>query len=321
MRMYFSNQGNLRYLASFLEKLDLSNPGFLEIETDERWVNVHPAHLVLAAALAKNVGRANAEIITKVPESARYLDRMGLYNLISTQSPFQNYAHKDPSGRFIPITFIKNSTDQSRFITEMVPLLHLRDNDASTIKYIIGELVRNVLEHSFSHEGAVVAAQYFKNTNRISLAICDTGIGLWKALQIWHPCTDEEAIKLALTPGISGTTRKEGGTSENAGAGLFFIKSIAKTTRSNFVIYSGTAAYILKKTRPDQKKPTLKANPFEDSCVLKTNLAQFNGTLVAVDISLDTTLEFKQMLDMISDVYDSAIRERRNQRFRKPNFI
>lgn len=64
MRMYFSNQGNLRYLASFLEKLDLSNPGFLEIETDERWVNVYPAHLVLAAALAKNVSRANAEIIT-----------------------------------------------------------------------------------------------------------------------------------------------------------------------------------------------------------------------------------------------------------------
>lgn len=157
---------------------------------------------------------------------------------------------KTPRGVFSPITFINNSTDQSRFITEMVPLLHLRDNDASTIKYIIGELVRNVLEHSFSREGVVVAAQYFKNTNRISLAICDTGIGLWKALQIWHPRTDEEAIKLALTPGIFGTTRKEGGTSENAGAGLFFIKSIAKTTRSNFVIYSGTAAYILKKNPP-----------------------------------------------------------------------
>lgn len=321
MRMYFSNQGNLRYLGSFLERLDLSDPGFLEIETDKRWINVHPAHLVLAASLAKKVGKENTKIITRVPESARYLDRMGLYNLISNLSPFKNYTHKDPSGRFIPITFIKNSADQSRFIAEMVPLLHLKENDASTIKYIIGELVRNVLEHSLSRDGAVVAAQYYKNTNRISLAICDTGIGLWKALQIWHPRTDEDAIKLALTPGISGTTRKEGGTSENAGAGLFFIKSIAKTTRSNFVIYSGKAAYILKKTRPDQKNPTLKANPFEDSCVLKTNLAQFNGTLVAVDISLDTTVAFRQMLDKISDVYDSAIRERRSQRFRKPNFI
>lgn len=319
--MYFSNQGNLRYFASFLERLNFDEPNSLKIFTDERWVNVHPAHLVLAAALAKKVGEKNAKIITDVPESARYLDRMGLYKLISTPSPFGKYTHNDSSGRFIPITFVKSTADQSRFITEMVPLLHLDDNDASTIKYIIGELVRNVLEHSLSRDGAVVAAQYFKNTNRISLAICDTGIGLWKALQIWHPHTDKDAIKLALTPGISGTTRKEGGTSENAGAGLFFIKSIAKTTRSNFAIYSGSAAYILKKTRSDQKKPTLKADPFKDSCVLKSDLAKFDGTLVAVDISLDVTVEFKQMLDMIGDVYDSAIRERRSQRFRKPNFI
>ena len=118
----------------------------------------------------------------------------------------------------------------------MVPLLHLKEKDTSTIKYVIGELVRNVLEHAYAQNGAVVVAQYFKNTNRISLAICDTGIGLWKGLQIWHPKTDEEAIQLALTPGISDTTKREGGTSENAGAGLFFIKSIAKTTRSNFAI-------------------------------------------------------------------------------------
>lgn len=321
MRIYFSNQGNLRYFGHFVRTLDFNDAAKLEIATDERWVNVHPAHLVLAAALAKKVGRENSEIISNVPESGRYLDRMGLYNLVKTPSPFGEYEHKDPSGRFIPITFIKTTADQSSFVSEMVPLLHLEENDASTIKYIIGELVRNVLEHARASDGAVVAAQYFKNTNRISLAICDTGIGLWKGLQIWHPRMDEDAIQLALTPGISGTTRREGGTPENAGAGLFFIKSIAKTTRSNFAIYSGDAAYILKKTRPDQKKPVLKADPFTDPCVRETNLARFDGTLVAVDISLDATVEFKQMLDMISDVYDEAIHERRAQKFRKPNFI
>ena len=321
MNIYFSNQGNLRYFSHFVSELDFSRPDKLKIFTDERWVNVHPAYLVLAAALAKKVGRENAEIISGVPESARYLDRMGLYELLRTPSPFGDYKHKDPSGRFIPITFIKNAADQSRFISDMVPLLHLGENESSTIKYIISELVRNVLEHSLAKDGAVVAAQYFKNTNRISLAICDTGIGLWRGLKIWRPKTDEEAIRLALTPGISGTTLKEGGTSENAGAGLFFIKSIAKTTRSNFAIYSGDASYLLKKTRPDQKKPTLKADPFEDTCVRQTQLTRFEGTLVAVDISLDATVEFKQMLDMIGDVYEDAIRARREQKFRKPNFI
>ena len=101
MRIYFSNQGNLRYFGHFVRKLDFSNTEHLEIITDERWVNVHPAYLVLAAALAKRVGKTNAKITFKVPESGRYLDRMGLYNLISTSSPFGIYKHKDPSGRFI----------------------------------------------------------------------------------------------------------------------------------------------------------------------------------------------------------------------------
>lgn len=321
MIIHFSNQGNLQYFAHFVDGLDLSNPNSLEITTNQRWVNVHPAQLVFAAALAHKTGRQNASISTDVPTSARYLDRMGLYTLLSTPSPFGEYRHKDPSGRFIPITFIRTAEDQSKFISDMVPLLHLNENDASTIKYIIGELVRNVLEHAYARDGAVVAAQYYKDTNRISLAICDTGIGLWKGLKIWHPRTDEEAIRLALTPGISGTTLREGGTSENAGAGLFFIKSIAKTTRSNFAIYSGDAVYILKKTRPDQKTPTLKADPFADACVIRTGVARFDGTLVAVDISLDKTLEFRQMLDAIGNIYESAIRERRERKYRKPNFI
>ena len=48
--------------------------------------------------------------------------------------------------------------------------------------------------------------------------------------------SDKEAIQLALMPGITGTTRREGGTGINAGAGLFFIKSIAKINRDFFVV-------------------------------------------------------------------------------------
>lgn len=52
MRIYFSNQGNLRYFGHFVQHLDFDNPEKLEIITDERWVNAHPAHLVLTATLA-----------------------------------------------------------------------------------------------------------------------------------------------------------------------------------------------------------------------------------------------------------------------------
>jgi len=322
MKIYLSNQGNLRNLGSFLESLDLTVSNKVEISTHDKWVTVHPANLVLAAALAMQVGKDNAEVIGSVPESGRYLDRMGLYDLTKTHSPFK-YHKKEESGRFVPIKVIKTADDQSRFITDMIPLLHLTENNTTIIKYVIGELVRNVLEHAYAKKGAIVAAQYYKKTNRVSIGICDTGIGIWKSMNTyWHPKNDIEAIKLALTPGITGTTRREGGTAENAGAGLFFIKSIAKITRNYFVIYSGTAKYTLLKHRSDIKGlPKLQADPTKDRHNKTNDAPNFQGTLVAVDISLDETPEFNTLLSQIGEVYDKVIRERKRAKFRQPKFI
>jgi anti-sigma regulatory factor (Ser/Thr protein kinase) len=322
MKIHLSNQGNLRNFQSFVRSIDLTSPSKLQITTHNKWITVHPANLALTAALAIKVGPQNVEITGSVPETGRYLDRMGLYGLTKTKSPFE-YNEREPAGRFVPITVIKSADDQSKFISEIIPLLHLSEQNTKVIKYVVGELVRNVLEHSMSNDGAIIVAQYYKKTNRISLAICDTGIGIWKSMNnSWHPKTDIDAIKLALTPGITGTTRREGGTSENAGAGLFFIKSIAKITRSYFAIYSHTAEYTLLKYRSDIKGfPKLYADPFIDRHTKIDNAPEFNGTLVAVDILLDETPEFQQLLGAISKVYDEAIRERKRTNYKEPRFI
>lgn len=287
---------------------------------DEKWVNANPAQLALTAALALKVGKQNAKILGAVPSSALYIDRMGLYEYVDTPSPFKNYNHKDPAGRFVPITIIKTSDDQSRFVTDIIPLYHLDAKNSQILSYIIGELVRNVLEHSSSRNGAIVAAQYYKDSNRISFAICDTGIGLWNSLQIWHPKTDKEALALALTPGITGTTRKLDGTADNAGAGLFFIKSIAKISRGYFVIFSGNSSYTLLKSRPDVRNK-LFANPFDDHYAFSDKISRFNGTLVAVDLKLDSTPEFQDLLNEIGKVYDASIKEQKKQNVKLPKFI
>ena len=322
MKVFLSNQGNLRNFQAFAKNLDLSGPMKLEIETHEKWITAHPANLAVVAALALKVGRENAEIIGEVPESGRYLDRMGLYDFVATESPFR-YHKKEPAGRFVPITVIKNNKEQSRFISDVVPLMHLSEKNTRIIKYILGELIRNVLEHSFAENGAVVVAQYYRKTNRVSIAICDTGIGVWRSMnEVWHPRTDLEAIGLALTPGITGTTRTEGGTAENAGAGLFYVKSIAKITRNYFVIYSGKAEYTLLKSRSDVKSsPTLYADPFRDRHNASDKMPDFPGTLVSVDITMNETKEFTELLDLIGEVYDSAIRERKRSKYREPNFL
>ncbi|MCU0653009.1 MAG: ATP-binding protein [Candidatus Pacebacteria bacterium] len=322
MKIFLSNQGNLRNFSAFAKSLDLSQPDKLEISAHDKWVTVHPANLVLVAALAIKAGKENSEIVGRIPETGRYLDRMGLYDLVKTPSPFI-YNKKEEAGRFVPVQIIKTQEDQSRFIADMIPLLHLSEKNARVVKYVIGELVRNVLEHAFAKDGAIVAAQYYKKTNRVSIGICDTGIGIWKSLrECWHPKTDIEAIRLALTPGITGTTRREGGTAENAGAGLFFIKSLAKITRNYFAIYSGNSEYTLLKHKKRIKgMPRLYADPTRDSHNETDNAPSFRGTLVAVDISLDENREFNDLLYKIGEIYDKAIRERKRVKYKEPRFI
>jgi anti-sigma regulatory factor (Ser/Thr protein kinase) len=322
MKVHFTNQGNLRNFQRFVESLDFSEPETLDISTHQKWVTVHPINLALAGALAIEVGKERTRIVGNVPESGRYLDRMGLYELTSTQSPF-SYQKKEEAGRFIPLRVIKTATDQSRFISDVIPLLHLSEDNAKVVKYVLGELVRNVLEHSLAQHGAIVAAQYYKKTNRVSIGICDTGIGIKRSLEtFWHPKTDIAALKLALTPGITGTTHKEGGTAENAGAGLFFIKSIAKITRNYFAIYSGNAEYtLLKHDKRVKHQPRLYADPERDPHGELANAPHFQGTLVAIDISLDETPEFTKLLAEIGNVYDSAIRERKREKYKKPKFV
>ena len=205
----------------------------------------------------------------------------------------------------------------------MIPLLHLENDPehAKTIRYIVSELVRNVLEHARSKHGAFLAAQFYKGSNTIRIGIADCGVGIRQTIMNAHSAdTDLDAIRLALMPGITGTTSKEGGTEQNAGAGLFFIKSIATRNRNFFVIYSGNAMYKLLKREPGDIK--LFVDPFEDRHSKDGELPYWQGTVVGIDITLDATEEFTLLLDKIKDIYGEAIKERRRLRKnRVPTFI
>ena len=132
--------------------------------------------------------------------------------------------------------------------------------------------------------------------------------------------TDLDAIQLALTPGITGTTSKEGGTDYNAGAGLFFTKSIAKINRDFFIIYSGNTLYkLLREKKVDEVK--LFSNPLEDKHTKDTTLPNWLGTVVGIDIKLKETKEFTLLLDSIRDTYVTSVRDRKKKKYKTPKFI
>ena len=90
--------------------------------------------------------------------------------------------------------------------------------------------------------------------------------------------SDKAAINLALQPGITGTMSRIGGNEFNAGAGLFFTKSIATLSRNRFFLYSGDSMFRLMLTRK-RRHPALQTNPAHDPphiCKL-TSLAR-NGS-------------------------------------------
>lgn len=319
MKIHIPNSAFLGNIDPFLRGFDPEFPHKFNITANKRWITVHPMVLSMIAALALKVHPSHIKCEKFEARSKHYLKRMGLFYFLGIGSEIHIKEH-EPAGRFIPLTQIRTSEELTKFLQEMTPLLHLEPKHAAPIRYIMSELVRNVLEHSLSQDGAIICAQYFEKSNSIRLGIADTGIGIFKSIRQSHnPRTDIEAIQLALAPGVTGTTRKEGGTEYNAGAGLFFIKSIATVNRDFFMIYSGKGMYKLLKRRT--KNIRLHADPFNDKHSKHNDLPFWQGTIVGIDISLNATEEFSVLLELIRESYSKAVRERKKERYKRPKFI
>lgn len=320
MHIHLPNSAFLGNINPFLKGYNPSHTGYLKITANKRWIAIHPVVLSMVAAIGLTVDSSRISCERLEAASKHYLERMGLFRLLHVDSGIK-ITHHEPTGRFIPLTIVRDSGALTRFITDMIPLLHLKPEQARPIEYIVSELIRNVLEHAHSDHGAIVCAQYYKKSRRISIGIADTGIGIKESINQSHnAATHLEAIRLALTPGITGTTRREGGTEFNAGAGLFFIKSIAKVNRDFFIIFSGDSLYKLLKTSGHTKKVRLFADPFEDRHSKEDDLPFWKGTVVGIDIALETTEEFSLLLDLIHEVYIMSVRERKKARYRRPRF-
>lgn len=319
MKIHLPNSAFLGNLDPFLKNYDPFDTKKLEITSNEKWISIHPMILSMIASLGVANKNMKIEFDNLEAKSKHYLERMGLFNFLRIKSGIKINEH-EAAGRFVPITQIKTAKELTKFIGEVTPLLHLDPLHAEPLRYVLSELIRNVLEHSLSKEGAIVCAQYYPKSNTIRIGIADTGVGIWKTINQAHsPKNDLEAIRLALIPGITGTTATEGGTDYNAGAGLFFIKSIATVSKDFFVIYSGNAMYKLLKRKG--KRTVLHGDPFKDRHSKRQDLPIWNGTAVGIDMSLGTTQEFSSLLKLINETYSKAIKERRKAKYKKPQFI
>jgi len=316
------NSAFIGNIEGFLRNIFYDTNESLNITSNPKWMSLHPVVTCMISAIGlefiDNQKKIFFEPVTA--KSRNYLSAIGLFKILNVDPGFQIAEH-EATGRYIPLTRIKNANQLKDFINEIVPLLHTTPEQADPIKYIISELVRNVLEHSRSKVGAVACAQYFKKTNRISIGVADRGIGIYSAMAKHHNVkSDLEAINLALKPGITGTTNKVGGTEYNAGAGLFFTKSIAYVSKDYFMLYSGDSLY--KQLKPKvTPQLDLGVEVFTDRATKKEKLPKWQGTAVGIDISMDINQDFSVLLEFIRKAYTIRLKKTKGIKNKKPKFI
>ncbi|MGC4114931.1 MAG: ATP-binding protein [Myxococcales bacterium] len=227
---------------------------------------------------------------------------MKLFDVLGIRIPAPFLEHEE-AGRFLPITNVKNGSDAQKVIGDISALLHLRDRDAlGAVQYCISELIRNVLEHAGAPEGAFVCAHNYQNDSpkypkRVSIAVADCGQGIRSHLVGNYPEVaddDIKAMRLAMQPGITGArSAGYGGAPDNAGAGLFITRCIAKGTGGYFFAMSGAAGYRLRRAN-DEEAAELSADPFMDRHDLWGLKNPWEGTVVAVEVCVEKIVDFQQ---------------------------
>jgi hypothetical protein len=113
------------------------------------------------------------------------------------------------------------------------------------------------------------------------------------------------------------------GTDYNAGAGLFFTKSIACASNNLFVLFSGQGLFKLLRTPAARAKKAIliQGDPNKDYHRGFPDLPTWQGTVAGIDISIEKGRTFAQLLAAIRDVYGIDRKTAAKRRFKEPRFV
>jgi hypothetical protein len=159
------------------------------------------------------------------------------------------------------------------------------------------ELLRNVIQHSYDKNGAIIVAQRMRMDDKDSesftqIAVIDQGIGIYDSLRETRKDiqTEEMALERSIWPHYSGKFYEgQGGSSQNAGMGLFFVSEMAKLTAGIFLIASrGASLYI-------------KGNPESGINEIRSATTGFDGTLVAFEMPKRGVADYDELIKTISE--------------------
>ncbi|MGL1958684.1 MAG: DUF4325 domain-containing protein [Colwellia sp.] len=189
-----------------------------------------------------------------------------------------------------PLLAIRDSADFKKAISSVET--YTKDFNVeylNTLRYVLSELLYNTLEHGKSffkyrsnqlRTPSLIQFTWYQRDNEIHFIIADTGIGIKKHIEQAYPGqeSDEEAIKLAVKPQVSGTFGSTDPYKQknNAGVGLYLSTNIIRRLNADMHIVSGDG--LLHISPRDVTGKTLEN--------------KWNGTFVLVSVKLEENATF-----------------------------
>ncbi|MPM14233.1 hypothetical protein SDC9_60594 [bioreactor metagenome] len=294
---------------SFLEKnsfFDNANDNAI-LEFNPFYMHLEPIGLAMISAWGAWCRRHGKQITANnLSKRTDYAARMKLFQQLGIDYTHEVNEHEE-IGRFMPLRNVRNQDDIRSVIADVSALLHLGENPDSlaAVQYCLSELLRNVIEHSGSPEGAFVCAHNYtgKGPHRVTLAVADCGCGITQHLgRKFEEIKNDDitALQMAMMPGITGVIPGMYGTSDNAGAGLFITRCIAKGTGGYFEIISGKAAYRLRRTQLNNQA-VLFNDPFFERCDVWDLTNPWQGTVVTIEIKTEMINDFESYFGWIKE--------------------
>ncbi|MDO8184639.1 ATP-binding protein [Conexibacter sp. JD483] len=162
---------------------------------------------------------------------------------------------------------------------------------AGSLRVCLDELAENVVAHSGSPAGGMIAVRHDSDSSTLEIAIADTGIGIRTSLQR-NPAyatlqDDVAAITTALEPNATGRPRT------NGGFGLAVARGLAQAHEASLRVRSGRGA--------------VSVDGMTQRAVRTTG--ELRGTIVALRIATDSPLSIKHVYDVLHDAFELRMRQ------------
>ncbi|MGQ2980279.1 MAG: STAS-like domain-containing protein [Polaromonas sp.] len=184
---------------------------------------------------------------------------MGAHGLFAVSTDpkvnFKSNGHK-------PLFAIRNSDDFKHALAAVDAFTNEFGVEyQKTLRYVLSELLYNLMEHGktdFFWKGhrfptpSILQFTWYEKVNELHFIVADIGVGVKRHLSQTYPglASDEDALRMAIQPEISGTFGRQDPYSNrnNAGMGLFLSSNIVRRLRADMYLVSGNSVLHISPT-------------------------------------------------------------------------